>query len=212
MQVCLELMANLPPKSALPEIILGSIGALASALGPDFLPFMPTFAPYLYKGLESEDEPALCSMCIGLIGDLARSLDDKIQPWCDDIMNHLLQLLQSPSFGQQFKPSILQLFGEIATAINGQFEVYLQVVAQVLQQASQISLEPGSPFEAHEYVLSLREGIMDAWDGVIIACMSNGKTELLQPFVEPIFSLIHLIFNAPTRSEALVRSCMGVVG
>jgi importin subunit beta-1 len=212
MRVCLELLSGVPPKSLVPEIVLGSIGALSGALESDFLPYMEAFAPFLYRGLENQEEPALCSMSIGLIGDLARALGDRIQPWCDEIMNRLLNLLQSQNFGQQFKPSILQTFGEISQAINGHFETYLQVVVQVLQQASQVTLEPHSPFEMHEYVLSLREGIMDAWDGVIIAMMTAEKTQLLVPLVEPIFALVHMVWNEPTRSESLQRSCMGVIG
>jgi importin subunit beta-1 len=212
MRVCLELLNTLATKSSVPETVFGSIGALSQALETDFLPYMEPFARFLYKGLENQEEPAICSMAIGLVGDLTRALSESIQPWCDDIMNRLLNLLQSQSFGQQFKPSILQTFGEIAQAINGQFEVYLQVVVQVLQQASQVTLEPQSPFEMHEYVLSLREGIMDSWDGVIMAMTASDKTQVLVPLVESIFALIHMVWNEPTRSEGLMRSCMGVVG
>jgi importin subunit beta-1 len=64
----------------------------------------------------------------------------------------------------------------------------------------------------HEYVLSLREGIMDAWDGAIIAMTVGEKQHLIAPHVEHIFSLIHSIFSDQTRTEALFRSSMGVVG
>ena len=83
--------------------------------------------------------------------------------------------MQSPALGNQFKPAILQCFGDIAQAIGGAFETYLSVVAQVLQQAATIHV-PDNSFEMLDYVVSLREGIMDAWSGALIAMKSAGKS------------------------------------
>ena len=121
---------------------------------------------------------------------------------------------QSTTLGNQFKPAILQCFGDIAQAIGGDFEMYLSVVAQVLQQAAGISVqgENANNFEMLDYVVSLREGIMDAWGGIIMAMRAGNKANLLQPFVESIFQLLHTVFQDQNRTEALLRSSMGVVG
>jgi importin subunit beta-1 len=84
-------------------------------------------------------------------------------------------MMQSNQLGNQFKPAILQCFGDISQAILGHFEPYLAVVAQVLQQASSVSVTTEGNFEMMDYLTSLREGIMDAWDGIIIAMKSSGK-------------------------------------
>lgn len=76
----------------------------------------------------------------------------------------------------QFKPAILQCFGDIAAAITGHFETYLSVVAQVLDQAATVTATPDGPYEMYDYVISLREGIMDAWGGIIGAMKSSGKS------------------------------------
>lgn len=86
--------------------------------------------------------------------------------------------LQSNTLSQQFKPAILQCFGDVAQAIGGHFETYLPVVMGVLQQASSISPTADSHYEMVEYVISLREGIMDAYDGIIIALKAGDKSRL----------------------------------
>ena len=36
--------------------------------------------------------------------------------------------------------------------------------------------------------------------------------QLLQPYVEPIFQLLHIVWQDQNRSEGLLRSSMGVIG
>jgi len=185
----------LPPNSSVPDAIFGTVGAMANALEEDFTKYMEAFAPFLFNALSNQEEQQLCSVAIGLVSDVSRSIGDKVAPYCDNFMNHLLNNLQvcspakrnplswhlpspqSNTLSQQFKPAILQCFGDVAQAIGGLFETYLQVVMGVLQQAASISPTPDSNYEMVEYVISLREGIMDAYDGIIIALKSGDKSE-----------------------------------
>jgi importin subunit beta-1 len=139
-----------------------------------------------------------------------------------------LCLLQSTALANQFKPAILQCFGDIAGAIGGHFETYLSVVAQVLQQAAGVQANPEGSYEMFDYVISLREGIMDAWGGIIGAMKVGEKSKLysrkdksvtnhilaslLQQYVESIFSLLNIAWLDQNRSDALMRSSMGVIG
>jgi importin subunit beta-1 len=73
------------------------------------------------------------------------------------------------------KPSILETFGDIAQAIGGHFETYLSVVATVLQQAAGVSVSQDVSFDMLDYIVSLREGIMDAWGGTLLALKGSNK-------------------------------------
>lgn len=112
----------------------------------------------------------------------------------------------------QFKPAILQCFGDIAQAIGGAFETYLSVIGSVLQQAGSVNINTETSYEMLDYIISLREAIMDAWAGAISSMKAAGKPAMLQPYVETIFHLLHVIHSDPNRTEALLRSSMGVVG
>ena len=203
MQLLLQMLSSLPAKSSVPDTIFAAIGALANALETDFEKYMQSFAPFLLNALNKQEEPQLCAMAIGLVSDITRALENKVQPFCDQFMNSLLNNLrvsnwtiyayfthlvssgadgeirvQSTTLGNQFKPAILQCFGDIAQAIGGAFETYLSVVAQVLQQAAGISAQENpSNLEMLDYIVSLREGIMDAWGGIVMAVRSGNKGE-----------------------------------
>ncbi|UNI13788.1 karyopherin Kap95 [Purpureocillium takamizusanense] len=212
MQILLQILSTVGGKSSVPEAVFATISALSTSMEEDFIKYMDAFSPFLNNALSNQEEPSLCSMAIGLVSDITRSMGERSQPYCDNFMNHLLNNLRSPTLSNQFKPAILQCFGDIAGAIAGHFETYLSVVAQVLEQASTVSAAPEGPYEMFDYVISLREGIMDAWGGIIGAMKASGKTQVLQPYVSTIFNLLSSIANDMNRSEALMRACMGVIG
>ncbi|KAI9665277.1 MAG: karyopherin beta [Trizodia sp. TS-e1964] len=212
MTLLLQLLQSVGNKSSVPDVVFAAISAIASATEEEFEKYMPSFVPMLSSALGNQEEPALCSMAIGLVSDIARSLGLKTQPYCDMFMNYLLENLRSPALANQFKPAILQCFGDIAQAIGGHFEAYLSVVGQVLQQAATVTLGPDGSYEQLDYVLSLREGIMDAWGGIIIAMKTDNKTQLLTNYVEFIFQLLNIVWQDQNRSEGLLRSAMGVIG
>jgi len=58
----------------------------------------------------------------------------------------------------------------------------LSVVAQVLQQAATVQASPDGSYEMFDYVISLREGIMDAWGGIIGAMKSSDHSKQLTSF------------------------------
>lgn len=229
MQLMLNLLQALPAKSSVPDTVFATVGQLASALEGDFDKYMGAFSPILLNALNNQEEPQLCSMAVGLVTDIARALDTKVQPYCDGFMNSLLNNLRSPTLGNQLKPAILQSFGDIAQSIGGDFENYLSVVAQVLNQAAGVGPQESANLDMLDYIVSLREGIMDAWSGIIMAMRSSNKRKfssiqscsliltqftenLLINYIDSIFSLLHSVFQDPNRTEALLRSSMGVIG
>ncbi|TQN69924.1 Importin subunit beta-1 [Colletotrichum shisoi] len=212
MQTLLQILSTVGSKSSVPDGVFATISALANAMEEDFSKYMEAFTPFLYNALSNQEEPSLCSMAIGLVSDLTRSLGERSQPYCDNFMNHLLHNLKSTALSNQFKPAILQCFGDIAGAIGGHFETYLSVIAQVLQQAATVNAGPEGPYEMYDYVISLREGIMDAWGGIIGAMKSGNKTPALQQYVPSIFQLLNMIASDMNRSEPLMRASMGVIG
>ena len=50
------------------------------------------------------------------------------------------------------------------------------MVAQVLQQAATVQASADVSYEMLDYVVSLREGIMDAWGGIILALKAGNKS------------------------------------
>jgi importin subunit beta-1 len=211
MTILLQVLSSVPPKSSVPDVVFATVGAIANALDEDFVKYMDSFSPFLNGALANQEEPGLCSMAIGLVSDISRALNEKVAPYCDTFMNHMMTTLSSST--NQLKPAILETFGDIAQAIGVNFEKYLNVVGTVLKQASLVTASSDVTIEMLDYVISLREGIMDAWGGILIAYKGKPEVKSLQQFVQPIFELLRLVSQDPTtRSEGLMRSAMGALG
>ena len=180
MHVLLGVLSSVGAKSSVPDVIFATIGAVASALEGEFIKYMETFSPILYNALGNQEELGLCSMAIGLVSDIARALNEKVQPFCDTFMNLLLSILRTST--NQLKPAILETFGDIAQAIGTQFNPYLPVVGQVLQQASSVTTSSDVSYDMVDYVVSLREGIMDAWGGILLSYKGTPESKLVAAF------------------------------
>ena len=123
----------------------------------EFLKYMDGFKPFLLVGLKNRAEYQVCHAAVGLVGDLARSLQSHIGPYAKDIMEVLFEdlavsvvcwllsnvivVMQDPSLHRSVKTVIISTLGDIAIAIGAEFQVYLEAVLAVLQQAASLQVD-----------------------------------------------------------------------
>ena len=139
------------------------------------------------------------------------------------------------------KPPILSCFGDIALAIQGNFEPYMAVTLMVLDQACAMSADPvrwmrrseeanfswssvvtitvhafrriQNDYDMVDYVNSLREGILEAYTGIVQGLKADGKSALLVPYLESVFKLLHAIaMDSTNRTDAVTRGAIGLLG
>ncbi|KAI3836241.1 hypothetical protein MKX03_018020 [Papaver bracteatum] len=137
-----------------------SIRALVFATGPEFGKFMPVLDKYLGTGLQNVRDYQVFAISVEVVGDICRALDEKILPFCDSIMSHLITDLSSGV--------IFSCFGDIGIAIGKHFEKYLPNVMPMIQVASEICAEMDTANEAMlNYRNQLMSGIFDAHSGIL---------------------------------------------
>jgi len=186
-------------------------GALADKVEGEFLKYMIHFHPCLLMGLRTYEEYQVCTVAVGVVGDLCRALEAQIAPFCDDIVRCLLENLQNPELNRSVKPPVLSAFGDIALAIGGHFEKYLQVTMMMLVQASMTEF-PDESDELIDYLNSLREGVLEAYTGIIQGLKADNRQELLIQYLQGIAAFLDLVSKDPNRDESCVRGCIGVLG
>jgi len=194
------------------EEALMAVGALANAMNGEFGRYMSVFHKWLLAALTNWEEHQVCSVAVGVVGDVCRALGEQMGFYCDTIVPLLLDNLRNPNINRDVKPPILACFGDIALAIGGKFEKYLTMVMNMQLQASSTLVKDLSDYDFVDYVNQLREDIFEAYTAIIQGLRSDDKADLFLPYVEQVLTFVDRIWNDNTRSEAVTRGAVGVLG
>jgi importin subunit beta-1 len=181
-----------------------AIGALAYATGPDFVKYMPEFFKYLEAGLQNYEEYQVCSISVGVVGDICRALEDKVLPFCDGIMTVLLKDLSNSQLNRSVKPPIFSCFGDIALAIGENFEKYLPYAMPMLQGAAQLLLVLDQNDEDMvDYGNQLRRGIFEAYSGILQG-IKGAKAQLMIPYAGHLLQFTEAVYKDSSRCKSFL--------
>ncbi|KAG6861797.1 hypothetical protein C0995_011677 [Termitomyces sp. Mi166 len=176
------------------------VGSLASALEAGFAPYIQAFLPFLYPALKAHEDTQLCTVAVGIIGDISRALGEQSAPYAESFMTVLLENLQSEVLNRNVKISVLSCFGDIALAIGQLFEPFLETTMAVLKQAGAVEPNP-LDYDLVDYVGQLREGILEAY-----------TVDILLSYAQDILNLIQRCLADEERTDSLMRLCYGLLG
>ncbi|KAK9879418.1 hypothetical protein WA026_006486 [Henosepilachna vigintioctopunctata] len=198
------------------EDALMTVSTLIEVLGDGFFKYMDAFKPYLYLGLKNHQEYQVCCTAVGLIGDVFRVLKHKILPYCDEIMQLLLENLSDQTVHRSVKPQILSVFGDIVLSIGPEFRKYLDIVLTTLSQASQAQVDRND-YDMVEYLTELREGVLEAYTGIVQGLKGEGPSPhpelmLLEPHITFIVGFIIAVAQDGEHSDTTLAVTAGLIG
>ncbi|KAI8618910.1 karyopherin Kap95 [Chytriomyces sp. MP71] len=214
MVTLLQILSSSHRSSTVLEDAFIVISALTGAVESDFIRYMTEFNPHLLRALQNPTDHQMTAIAVGLIGDICRSLNDQILPFCPQYMEALVENLKSPILDRSVKPSILSCFGDIAIAIAGEFERFVQPIMQILDEAIMmvINVPQDRTYDQIDYANLLREGIVEAYVGITQGLTAGQKPQLLAPYVEKMFVFMQSIQMDNEHSESVVMTMGGLIG
>ncbi|KAL9179748.1 hypothetical protein ACHAXT_007718 [Thalassiosira profunda] len=195
------------------EEAFSAISALATMLEGDFVKYMQALQPYLMSGLRNSEAYQVCTVAVGLVGDITRSIEGAMEPYCNEIMSALVEALQNSALHRSVKPPVLSCFGDIALALGAKYEPFLQVSLMMLLQAAQTQA-PEDDDDLIDYVNMLREGILEAYTGIIQGLKDGGRTDLLVPYMDAIMAFLEMISKDRKNDydNEVLGKAVGLVG
>ena len=188
-----------------------AVSAVADLMGEAFEKYMVAVVPFLLVGLRTFEAYHVCAIAVGLVGDIARALEGKIEPYTKEIMEALVESLKDTTLHRSVKPPVLSSFGDVALAIGARFEPYLQFSMMLLLQAS-ATTAPEDDDDMIEYVNSLREAVLEAYTGIVQGLKDGCRPDLFAPYVQPVAQLLQLIASDPNRDDFVLGKAAGLIG
>ncbi|XBI95183.1 hypothetical protein VPH35_031700 [Triticum aestivum] len=129
-----------------------AIGALAHAIGGEFVQHMPILLQYFnVKRLSQVYLEVMCDICRVL------GKEEEVVPSYD----HIMEVLYQGIVESTLQPSILSSFGQIALAIGEKFEKYVPPVMEKLRVAAELKSQD------KDHGNKVREGIFKAYHGIL---------------------------------------------
>ncbi|KAJ3024725.1 UNVERIFIED_CONTAM: karyopherin beta [Siphonaria sp. JEL0065] len=216
MMCVLNILSSSHRSSTVLEDAFIVISALSSAVEGDFIRYMNDFNPHLIRALQNPQDHQLSAIAVGMIGDICRSLNEQILPFCRDYMTCLVENLKSPILDRSVKPSILSCFGDLAIAIAGEFEAFIEPVMAIVDEAIKMVLATpvtdDRTYDQIDYTNLLREGIIEAYVGITQGLAAGQKAHFLGNYVERMFMFMETIQNDVEHSEAVATTMAGLIG
>ncbi|KAI0461360.1 hypothetical protein LJB42_001028 [Komagataella kurtzmanii] len=210
MELFLRLLQAQENNALIEEDIFIAISSIATAIEKGFVKYMDAFLPFLVAALQNIESP-VCNTAIGLIADISHSLGDGILPYVPNLINILGAALMNQNIKRDLRPIILSCFGDIASSIGEHFLPYLEVVMNICASAQSLQVEDGS-IENLDYILTVRESVLDAYVGIIGGLHSH--PEAIFPYTQQVMDFLLSVYSDinMSSSDTVSRSAVGILG
>lgn len=190
-----------------------TLGNIADKIGENFARYVEYTAPLILKGIQQVDEKAVCTHAISSLGRIFAALKKKVTSQSADLfVQELLVVLKSDAADRSLKPEAIDTLGELAEAIEGDFDRYGKVVLDVLQMAQLQRAGLDDDQELKEYIEELRDSILNAYTGITEGLKNGGKLQVMSPYVDEIFKFLAVLLQAPDSAPRLLNKAIGIIG
>ena len=118
---------------------------------------------------------------------------------------------KSTQLANNVKPTVLNSFGEIASAISDYFVNNLGDVMTLLKGASQTTVDTDDEDQV-DYLIALRESILETYT-MIIQALQDNSLNAIAPYVNDILAFINVIWmDKDNLNDTLISSIIGIIG
>lgn len=212
------LLAMLRSTQAQEEVLM-VLSAIADSLEKDFERYLAAVAPVIVTGLKNVQDGQVCSFSAGLVGDIARALNENMLKYCDGFMSALLTAVADGTLDRAVKPDLIAAFADVAMAVGPQFQPYLEPCLEALHAASMMAAanQQDADYDEIDFHNELREGCLEAYTGILQALKGNEKTpnpavQLIAVRVQHIVAFIRQILLDRELNDPCIRSACGLIG
>lgn len=146
------------------------------------------------------------------MADVANNVGSALQAHADKLVSALVECLKDSSVHRDLKPVVITTLGDIALAIMGAFEPYLQMTTMLLLQAANQKPDPNDE-EMVDFINELRCAVLEAYSGVLVGFEESQKESLFLPNVQSLLQFLQYLSNPQScRDSAVILKAVTILG
>jgi len=205
------------PKSEAHEEALIAISAVARCTGQGFIKYMGALRPFVMRHLKDTQNHKACGLATGLVGDISRAIEGKITQdpsFCNELVEQLMHNLQNQHLDRSVKPRIINCLGDIALAIGGHFEKYLQWVMKLMEDAASVDFRDHRDEDDIDYLNLLRESVLEAYLAILQGLSDDGKEGLFlsKKYMHKLVEFLIRIAKDSDVDQIVTRAACSLIG
>merc|ERR1712137_667211 len=197
---------------------MNAISALFSVMPGVIQIVISSFTPYLLGAIKNASDVSVLKSGLLCFGSICDSMGPRIYQigengaFCNAILGHLISHLQNPEVDRELRPLIITTFGEVALAVRGLFVNYYPHIMNILSAASDITISNDADDDTIDYVIALRESILEAYPAIIVAMSDGNEAKQVIPSLGKMLPFMETLWNQPQyRTGTIISSMIGIV-
>jgi importin subunit beta-1 len=202
-------------RKAVFEEAMIAFSGLIIAVGKDFIPHMKNFGSYLTLGLKAYEQTTLCRVSVGCVADLARTLEETMSEYLNELMPILMELLRSSDTDRGVKLVVISVISDLALQTGRFFIVYLKDVLDIFKSASEVAVQPVNDEdpELPIYFEQLKESLVESYTGLVIGAKDVNEAGIFRDYVQGIFSFLAVLSqNIEGMKFEQLKGICGLIG
>lgn len=155
------------------------------------------------KGISKFEETNSCKTAIGTLVDISVNCGGDLPRFGDQLVSVLFECLKDSTADRSLKPVVISCLGDLAMALQGAYEPYLQVTAMLLMQAAQ-QQAPADDEDMLLFVNELRLAVLEAYMGILIAFEDGNKLHLYMSLLQNIIGFLQYLATPSSYADEQV--------
>ncbi|KAJ3436015.1 importin subunit beta-1 [Anaeramoeba flamelloides] len=199
------------PKAVVHEEVIMALNSLINALGTGFLPYLEAVHPYFIGFINSHTKGTLCQLATNTVGDLFKRNNREIPTkFHSEYVQAFLEAILSEELEKDVKVDVILALGDIALSIGGEFEIHLERVTEMLEQASKLQINEDDIF----YIRKLHSSVLETYSSIIHSLKDDQKQDLFLPYCQNILEfLVRIDGNQQNYIDnEILKAAAGLVG
>jgi importin subunit beta-1 len=196
---------------------MNGIAMLFSIL-PEVIPgVLPSFTPYFYGAIKNARDVSVLKSGLVCLGALCDGLQENLYLFdngqlCNTVLGSLISHLQDPEVDRYLRALIITSFGDIAMAIKTNIVNYYPHIISILSAASDIPITANDDEDTIDYVIALREAILECFPVLVIQMCDAKQASAVIPSLSKMIPFMEVLWNQTDyRTTHILSSMVSIV-